>query len=347
MPGGSCRDETLEARIERIRELDEEIEKKYREAEADRLAALQANAMVKTTAPKDEDWPKAHKYDKLDFTYDVQGEDGDESNKKTAGSVLTRNFKKFPEGQGPPADPTYNFLADAERDGSAKSLTNSVDGDKNTDWRASCSGGNSNRRGNNNNNSFNKGRANGKNNKNAVASTKQPQSQQRNNAGDGEQPSRKIERERNEVERVNRQKSLEGNWRCDNGKSVDEASNQSSANAINVIGAQSLIAPNNNHPDPRSPTSESVPKCNDNLDKVNTSKLANRLAPKLSELNIEKRGNITVSISQDGEVKSVRREYIHQCHYLHAYIIHRLFLSLHILQWNRLVQLELDVLVMA
>lgn len=38
MPGGDVYTESLEQRIERIRKRDEEIEKKHREAEADRLA---------------------------------------------------------------------------------------------------------------------------------------------------------------------------------------------------------------------------------------------------------------------------------------------------------------------
>lgn len=105
MPGGNICEESLEERIERIRKRDEEIEKRHKEAEADRLAALQANAMVKMTAPNDDDWPKAHKYDKLDFTYDVKSDntETDDKNKSTTAtddSRLQRPFKKFPEGQG-------------------------------------------------------------------------------------------------------------------------------------------------------------------------------------------------------------------------------------------------------
>lgn len=99
MPGGNICEENLEQRIERIRKRDEEIEKRHREAEADRLAALQANAMVKMTAPADDDWPKAHKYDKLDFTYDVKCEQTDDDKKSTAAAAvdeprLQRPFKK-------------------------------------------------------------------------------------------------------------------------------------------------------------------------------------------------------------------------------------------------------------
>lgn len=313
MPGGNFRDESLEARIERIRERDEEIEKKHREAEADRLAALQANAMVRTTAPKDEDWPKAHKYDKLDFTYDVKVDDADESNKK-AGSVLSRNYKKFPEGQGPPADPTYNFLADAERDGIAKNSSNSGESDK-KDWRAACTGGHLNRRGNNNNNSFNKGRNNGKG-KNSTGSGK---FQQRNAGADGEYTSWKNERERIDESRVNRQKSDEGKWRreWDSEKSAQDANNQSKANAGSVV----LRAPNAPINNTRNLPAEAVPNEVNNEVKADVAQLANILPQKFNELNIEKRGNITVSISQDGEVKSVKCEYLMQSNFLWPFLI--------------------------
>lgn len=307
MPGGNFRDESLEARIERIRERDEEIEKRHREAEADRLAALQANAMVKTTAPKDEDWPKAHKYDKLDFTYDVKADDVDESNKK-AGSVLSRNYKKFPEGQGPPADPTYNFLADAERDGTAKNGAANSEAEK-KDWRASCTGGHLNRRGNNNNNSFNKGRNNG-NGKGKGNATGPGKFQQRNSAGaDGEYSSWKNERERIDESRVNRQKSDEGKWRreWDNEKTAQDTSNQSKVANTGNVAPKVANTPINNA---RSPTADSVPIDDSNAANADVSKLANRLPQKFNELNIEKRGNITVSISQDGEVKSVKCESI-------------------------------------
>lgn len=340
MPGGNFRDESLEARIERIRERDEEIEKKHREAEADRLAALQANAMVRTTAPKDEDWPKAHKYDKLDFTYDVKGDDVDETNKKT-GSVLSRNYKKFPEGQGPPADPTYNFLADAERDGTAKNGSNGGESEK-KDWRASCTGGQLNRRGNNNNNSFNKGRNNGK----GKSSTGSGKFQQRNAGADGDYSSWKNERERIDESRVNRQKSDEGKWRreWDNEKNAQDANNQPKANTGNVVPSVANAPINNS----RSLAADSVPNDVSNAVKADIS----GLPQKFNELNIEKRGNITVSISQDGEVKSVKCEsneptmQLQKCFLLLFKSNFHTYLLLLFFQWNRLVLLGLVVLAM-
>lgn len=66
----SVKKESLDERLERIRKKNEEIEKKHQEAERDRLLAKVQGALVETKSCAD-DWPKEHKYDKLDFTYDV------------------------------------------------------------------------------------------------------------------------------------------------------------------------------------------------------------------------------------------------------------------------------------
>lgn len=282
MPGGNICEENLEQRIERIRKRDEEIEKRHREAEADRLAALQANAMVKTTAPSDEDWPKAHKYDKLDFTYDVKSDDINADEKKPLDEPrLARPFKKFPDGQGPPADPTYNFLADAERDGKAQA-NNPTNDSKN--WRTTTNnnsnntGANNNRRNNANNGSFNRGRNGGKG-KNSLQKGK----------SNDEPILRKNDRERNNEPRMQRQTSSDGMWRRnDNDKRND--------------GKE----PRNNAPN--SPTK----KADVNSKISNKPSIQQRMQPaeilqqKISDLSIEKRGNITVSVTKDGEVKSVK-----------------------------------------
>ncbi|EAT47698.1 AAEL001201-PA [Aedes aegypti] len=114
--------EDLEARIARILKRNEEIEKKHREAEADRLMAMKENAMVEIKPPKDDDWPREHKYDKIDFTYDLD-EDAlaelEEKKKEKNAFIqkIAKDYKVFAEGEGPPPDPAYSFLADVERDG--------------------------------------------------------------------------------------------------------------------------------------------------------------------------------------------------------------------------------------
>lgn len=288
MPGGIS-DENLEQRIERIRKRDEEIEKKHREAEADRLAALQANAMVKMTAPADDDWPKAHKYDKLDFTYDVKCEQTDVDEKKSTDETrLQRPFKKFPEGQGPPSDPKFNFLADAERDGKTQGA-NALNENKN--WRAnnnnnSSSSNSNNRRNNSNNSSFNRGRNGG-----GGGGGKGVKSQVDGKRGkpNDEPILRKNDRERNNEQRIQRQKSSDGMWR--------RASDETKEIKRNVDNRQ-MAAFND-------------PKQGGNKQSIQqrmaqSTTDSEHVQQKLSDLSIEKRGNITVSVTKDGEVKSVK-----------------------------------------
>lgn len=283
MPGGNiC--ENLEERIERIRKRDEEIEKRHREAEADRLAALQANAMVKTTAPADDDWPKAHKYDTLDFTYDVKCEQTDADDKKPTEETtrLQRPFKKFPEGQGPPSDPKFNFLADEERDGKAPSANTS---NENKNWRASNNSNNTssnnNRRNNGNNSSFNRGRNGGKKGK-----------------SNDEPILRKNDRERNNEQRMQRQKSSDGMWRrsSDDSKEIKRSVNVPNSPTGKTADNRQMAA---FKADANKPTGLQQRMAQSTIGSENVQQ-------KLSDLSIEKRGNITVSVTKDGEVKSVK-----------------------------------------
>lgn len=89
----SLKKESLDERLERIRKKNEvtsnrilktqvkififfifmffqELEKKHQETERDKLLAKVQGALVDCKA-SDDDWPKEHKFDKLDFTYDV------------------------------------------------------------------------------------------------------------------------------------------------------------------------------------------------------------------------------------------------------------------------------------
>jgi hypothetical protein len=65
----------LEARMEKIRIKNEEIEKKHKEAQIDLNLAKENKAYVVSTKGDSENWPKEHKYDKLEFDYDVAAED--------------------------------------------------------------------------------------------------------------------------------------------------------------------------------------------------------------------------------------------------------------------------------
>lgn len=292
---GTVFEENLEQRIERIRKRDEEIEKKHREAEADRLAALQANAMVKTSAPNDEDWPKAHKYDKLDFTYDVDTADIDAADERRLDDAVRpqRPFKKFADGEGPPADPSYNFLADSERDG--KSKVNTTDYSK-RDSRAnnntspspsssSSTTSNFNRQ-SYNNNSFNRGKQPTK----GRAVTKEKQFEDM----------RKMDRDRNNERIIQRQRSSEGNWRQEEREPA-----RSFAGDRNRIDER----PNKFRSDAKQATSNGNNKSTKNLSiqqRLGPKITEDNLTSKLSDLAIEKRGNTTVSVSKDGEVQSVK-----------------------------------------
>lgn len=303
MPGGGINDENLEQRIERIRKRDEEIEKKHREAEADRLAALQANAMVKTTAPADDDWPKAHKYDKLDFTYDVKCDPSDVDEKKTTDEPrLQRPFKKFPEGQGPPSDPKFNFLADAERDGKTQGANAS---NENKNWRANNSGSNSslnsNRRNNSNNSSFNRGRNGGGG---GGKGGKPNQADGKKGKPNDEPILRKNDRERNNEPRMQRQSSSDGMWR--------RASDETKDNKKNM---------------PNSPTKSGGNKPSLQQRMASSNPESESIQQKLSDLSIEKRGNITVSVTKDGEVKSVKCKASNiLCPFDNFILIHLLFI---------------------
>lgn len=109
--------ENLEERIERIRKRNEELQKKHAEAEADKQKAKKENAMVQTKLTSYDDWPREHKYDNIEFNYDENEEiirkmSDDNRDKKRE----KHNKSHFAEGDGPPPDPSYSFLKDADRD---------------------------------------------------------------------------------------------------------------------------------------------------------------------------------------------------------------------------------------
>lgn len=75
--------ESLEERIRKIKLLDEEIEKKHKEAELDKLLAKNSNALVKIKPANEDDWPKEHKYDNCELDFDVpKPEEQEEGHKR-------------------------------------------------------------------------------------------------------------------------------------------------------------------------------------------------------------------------------------------------------------------------
>ncbi|CAO1354125.1 unnamed protein product [Diamesa hyperborea] len=111
--------DNLDERMERIRIKNEELEKKHAIAQADLKTAKEEGSLV-TQKVNVEDWPKQHKYDTLEFTYDVEDKDKNQSadtlgdaDKKTPQPILLRSGKELKDP--PPADPAFNFLRDDER----------------------------------------------------------------------------------------------------------------------------------------------------------------------------------------------------------------------------------------
>lgn len=348
--------ENLEERIERIRKRDEELEKKHREAEEDRLAALKDNAMVKTKTPTSEDWPKVHRYDKFEFSYGnrdtvdgVQpdavggGEGGDAGGGQTTGKG-GRDYKKFADGQGPPPDPSYNFLADAERDGNAERAAGGVVDNKNKqDWRQQQQGNNgsqqqqqsgqmpNNRSRGGLNNSFkgrNGARAGPRQNGNQGGNARS------NKSADSAQEFNqwKSERERIDEARIGRQQLGDGKWRreWDHEKNTTEELNEA-VEKINLNQA----GPKQQHYK-QLPLEQ--PKTNSQQNYINNNNNSIEMTPK----PMEKRGNLMVSVSKDGEVKSVKRELT-----IKAQINFNIILSNLIpFQYNRIAPSELDALVL-
>lgn len=304
--------ENLDERIERIRKRNEELEKKHREAEEDRLMALKDNAMVKTKMPSDNDWPKGHRYDTLDFTYDqkevvpsspsdVSGEDKSIIRKsdKVGGGKTGRDYKKFADGEGPPPDPSYNFLADAERDGTSMEKPQ---GDK-KDWRQPSNGqsnaGNRNRGGLNNSfrgrNGKPRNNGNGGNGNNGGGGGGGNNRYHNKHDSNSEFSSWKNERERIDEARIGRQKTGEGKWRreWDSDKyNEDDA----------IIKTEKLNLNDGVH---QQQTHQKSPNHHQHEHRNGGGGgLIQRVIS--TEIPMEKRGNIIVSTSQDGEVKSVK-----------------------------------------
>ncbi|XP_055386126.1 putative mediator of RNA polymerase II transcription subunit 26 [Condylostylus longicornis] len=297
--------ENLDERIERIKRQTEEIEKKHREAEEDRLMALKMNALVTKSTLDDENWPKAHKYDELDFTYDVDPEKLEESNKAKEEEKLKpkRDYKKFAEGEGPPPDPKYNFLADNERDGNinqqifhkndkSKQTSNSSYSNKSKDQFS--------KRGGSQNNSFRGGRGNnfGSSSKNSLQPQSAPYNQLQNH---------KLQNKTSQLEQ----------WRNNNDKTVGEdikaGSNRNQNLKINEKWKKDwdtdktdktnfLHESYNSNRSPKHTAIKNIPNHPNQQTNVQQSNNVYSQA----EYMIEKRGNITVSVSQTGEVKSVK-----------------------------------------
>ncbi|XP_051165479.1 titin homolog [Leptopilina boulardi] len=112
----------LEEKINKIRLQNEEIKRRYEEVEADKKNAAKLNALVKMVPSSD--WPE--RKEPPEFTRKETNksnvksksikEHSDRPQQYVIGGVEGKKIHKFAQGDGPPPDPKYNFLADSERE---------------------------------------------------------------------------------------------------------------------------------------------------------------------------------------------------------------------------------------
>ncbi|XP_012224135.1 myb-like protein X isoform X2 [Linepithema humile] len=203
----------LEEKINKIRQQNEEIRRRHEEVEEDKKNAAKLNALVQMVPSTD--WPE--RKEPPDFSNTPRTNTKPKSAKEhheppqqyhsTGGEG--RKVHIFAQGQGPPPDPKYNFLADAEREeGNVKSTKE---------------GNNPQNRGQKHTKGTFRRKPGGKDGM---------QRDYRTNKGshrDEHQPEYeawRAERNRIDEDRISRQRTAEGNWRreWDNDKAhiVDE-----------------------------------------------------------------------------------------------------------------------------
>ncbi|XP_066600310.1 enolase-phosphatase E1-like [Prorops nasuta] len=113
----------LEEKINKIKQQNEEIKRRYQEVEEDKKHAAKLNALVQMV-PSD-DWPE--RIEPPEFsnpvkTYHKQrapaARDPPHQHQQYHSNNEGKKVHKFAQGEGPPPDPKYNFLADNEREDS-------------------------------------------------------------------------------------------------------------------------------------------------------------------------------------------------------------------------------------
>lgn len=315
--------ESLEERIERIRLRNEELEKKHRAAEEDRIRALKDNAMVEVKSPKHEDWPKQHKYDTLDFTYDLVDKEKEAEEATGGASAVARKKKTFSEGGGPPPDPVYNFLADSERDGDSPNGPAAAAAER--------------KRSNNNYEEQSTGfRKNGsfrrQNSSHSNHSTGAEKGKGYNSAAGNENYRKPLQFDQQP------KKNLETNWRTqprDNEKTfattgattaalplsaghantVDDAAiaatyhqKKPSPPAVVVASPSHYNLQQQQQPTAIRPNSSSSPSPTIVRQPLPIHRPVEQVPPVAKELVVEQRGNIQISVSKDGEIQSVKCE---------------------------------------
>ncbi|XP_018057169.1 PREDICTED: myb-like protein X isoform X1 [Atta colombica] len=198
----------LEEKINKIRQQNEEIRRRHEEVEEDKKKAAKLNALVQMVPSTD--WPE--RKEPPEFSNPSRTNNKLKSVKEYHEHQSTsgegRKIHTFAQGQGPPPDPKYNFLADAEREEGERESTkdNSNKGQK-----------------------YSRGVFKKKSGGKDATQREKDCRTNRGSHRDEHQPEYeawRAERNRIDEDRISRQRTAEGNWRreWDNNKAhiVDE-----------------------------------------------------------------------------------------------------------------------------
>ncbi|KAL6426073.1 hypothetical protein ACFW04_008978 [Cataglyphis niger] len=188
----------LEEKINKIRQQNEEIRRRHEEVEEDKKNAAKLNALVQmipsTDWPERKEPPEFSNPPKTNNKPKPAKEHHEHPQQHHSASGEGRKVHTFAQGQGPPPDPKYNFLADAERE--EGNMENTKD------------------------NLPNKGQKHSKGNFKRKSGGKDGMQKDyrvtRSHRRDEHQPEYeawRAERNRIDEDRISRQRTAEGNWR--------------------------------------------------------------------------------------------------------------------------------------
>ncbi|XP_034195474.2 uncharacterized protein LOC117611592 [Osmia lignaria lignaria] len=106
----------LTEKINKIRQLNEEIKRRHEEVEEDKKNAAKQNALVQMVPSTD--WPERKEPPEFTISPKTKQKSTKERHEyiPQSHSGEGRKIHSFAQGEGPPPDPKYNFLADSERE---------------------------------------------------------------------------------------------------------------------------------------------------------------------------------------------------------------------------------------
>ncbi|KAL2725116.1 putative serine/threonine-protein kinase tsuA [Vespula squamosa] len=181
----------LEERISKIRQQNEEIKRRHEEVEEDKKNAAKLNALVQMVPSTD--WPE--RKEPPEYSNPSKATHKQKSaTKEQLEHVQLHHPNDRRKGEGPPPDPKYNFLADAERE--ENSVPNQRENTGNKNHNRSIRG-NFKKRG-----MGREGQQRGRTYHGAHRDEHKP-----------EYEAWRKERNRIDEDRISRQKTAEGNWR--------------------------------------------------------------------------------------------------------------------------------------